>query len=169
MFHVDLDKLRNYLWYWYEKQWCWGWECKCIPKSFNLLKIWATSLKIRVKMAPNIVWLQKMAPKVCRKTHEDLFGGHTKKGLNDLCGRECVGKTCTKNVLEKFGEIRVKNPSQPQKLPTLQPMMKNHPRCSPFETTEGWMPPSSGVPVDIILHALSLLLVVGCNLSLWWT
>jgi len=66
------------------------------PKSFDLLKIRATSLKIRVKMTPNIAWLQKMAPKVCRKTHEELFGGHTKKGLNDLCGREFVGKSCTK-------------------------------------------------------------------------
>jgi len=76
MFQVDLDKLRNYLWYWYEKRWCWGWECKCIPESFNLPKIWATSLKIRVKMAP----------KVCRKTHEDLFGGHTKKVLMIFVG-----------------------------------------------------------------------------------
>jgi len=41
-------------------------DCKRAPKSFDLLKIWA-------KMAPNVIWLQKMAPKVCIKTHEDLF------------------------------------------------------------------------------------------------
>jgi len=27
LFQVDLDKLRNYLWYCYEKQWCWRWWC----------------------------------------------------------------------------------------------------------------------------------------------
>jgi len=45
------------------------------------LKIWTNSLKIRAKIASNVVWLQKMAPNVYRKTHEDLFfwGGHIKK------------------------------------------------------------------------------------------
>ena len=33
------------------------------------------------KMASTVVWLQKMAPNICRKTDEVLFGGHTKKGL----------------------------------------------------------------------------------------
>ena len=28
LFQVDLDKPLNYLWYCYEKQWCWRWECK---------------------------------------------------------------------------------------------------------------------------------------------
>jgi len=41
-------------------------------KSFDLLNIWATSLKIRVKIAPNVALLQKMVLKVCIKTHEDL-------------------------------------------------------------------------------------------------
>jgi len=31
------------------------------------------------------------------------------------------------------------------------------------------MPPPSGVPVHIILHALTLLVVIGYNLSLWRT
>jgi len=74
MFQFDLDKLRNYLWYCYEKQWCLlEVGVKRTPKSFDLLKIWEISLKIRVKMAPNLAWLQNMAPKVCRKSHEDLF------------------------------------------------------------------------------------------------
>jgi len=29
--------------------------CKRIPKKFGLLKIWEKALKIRVKMAPNVV------------------------------------------------------------------------------------------------------------------
>jgi len=64
-FQIDLDKLRNYLWYCYEKQLCWRWVCsgcKHIPKSFDLLKIWA-------KMPPKAAWLQKIATKVWRKTH----------------------------------------------------------------------------------------------------
>ena len=130
------------------------------PKSFNLLKIWATSLKIRVKMAPNVVWLQKMAPKVCRKTREDLFGGHTKKCLNDLCGRECVVKSCTKNFSGQFGEIRAKILHNPKNLPTHQPMMKNHPRCSPFESTEGCMPPPC-------LHLPASLCTLFCTHSLY--
>jgi len=64
VFQFDLDKLRNYLWYCYEKQWCLlEVGLKRTPKSFDFMKIWETSLKIRVKMAP----------KVCRKSHEDLF------------------------------------------------------------------------------------------------
>jgi len=74
MFQFDLDILRNYLRYCYEKQWCLlEVGVKDTLKSFDLLKIWETSLKIRVKMAPNLVLLQNMAPKVCRKSHEDLF------------------------------------------------------------------------------------------------
>jgi len=146
MFQVDLNKLRNYLWYCYEKQWWWGCRwCKHTRKSFDLMKIWATSLNIRVKMTPNVAWLQNMAPKVCRKTHEDLFAGHTKKGLNDLCGREFAGKSCTKTfqLFKKFGEIRAKILRIPKTLPAPKPMMKRplRPRCFPFESTEGWMPP----------------------------
>jgi len=105
-FQVDLDKLQNDLWYCYEKQSWWRW-CKHTPQNFVLLKIWATSLNICAKMTPNVAWLQKLVPKVCRKTHEDVFGHHTKKSLNDLCWREFVDKSCTKNFsgsLGKFGE-----------------------------------------------------------------
>jgi len=55
MFQVDLDKLRNHLWYCYEKQWCLlEVGVKRTPKSFDLLKIWEKSLKIRVITAPNL-------------------------------------------------------------------------------------------------------------------
>jgi len=58
------------------------------PKKFGLLKIWAKVLKIRVKIASKVVWLQKMVPKVCTKTREDVFLEVTsKRGLHDLCGR----------------------------------------------------------------------------------
>jgi len=84
--------------------------CKRITKSCDLLKIWAKALKIRVKIAPNVVWLQKLAPKVCIKTHEELFLVVTpKRDLHDLCGRKFVSKSCTKNFSGKFGEIRAKS------------------------------------------------------------
>jgi len=54
--------------------------CKRTPKSFDLLKIRAKSLKIWAKMVPNVVRLQNMAPNVFRKTSEDhIFESHTKK------------------------------------------------------------------------------------------
>ena len=111
MFQAGLDNLQNYLWYCCEQHWCWSWECrgcKRIPKRFDLLKIWATSLKIRIKMALNVAWLHKMAPEVCKKTHEDLFWRSHQKGVDDLCGREFACKSCTKNFCGKFGEIRAK-------------------------------------------------------------
>jgi len=51
-------------------------------------------------------------------------------------------------------------------------IMKRHlrPRCTPFEGAEGAvLPPclhSPASPVHIILHALSLLVIVGYSLSL---
>jgi len=74
-------------------------------QKFDLLKIWAKALKISVKMAPNIVWLKKAAPKVCIETHEDFFLEVTpKRGLHDLCGRKFVGKSCTKKLFRKVWE-----------------------------------------------------------------
>jgi len=65
-------------------QWCRRRGCrgyKRTPKCVDLLKIWekflkiwakplknsVKSLKIRAKMAPDVAWLQKMAPNICRK------------------------------------------------------------------------------------------------------
>jgi len=48
----------------------------------------------------------KNGTKFCRKTYEDLFGDHPKKGLGDLCGRKYVGKSFTKNFSGKFRDIR---------------------------------------------------------------
>jgi len=49
-----------------------------------------------------------MAPRVCRKTHEDFTLEVTpKKELHDLCGRKFVGKIAQKTFrasLGKFGQ-----------------------------------------------------------------
>ena len=140
LFQVDLDKQWNCLWYCYEKQWYWRWGCrgcKRTPKGFDLLKIWAKALKKRVKMVPNAVWLQNMAPNVCIKTHETFSEVTPKRGLHDLCGRKFVGKSRTKTFrasLGKFGQ----NPSNPKNLPAPTPMMKRQlrPRRPSFEKAE---------------------------------
>ena len=108
-------------------QWCWRWGCKwckCNTKSFDLLnirakslkilakslkiwkkflKIWTSSLKTQAKMAPNVIWIQKMAPNVCRKTHEDLFSKtYIKKDFHDPCGSKYVGNSRTKTYRARF-------------------------------------------------------------------
>jgi len=82
---------------------------------------------------------KKWRPKFAEKHTKTFFGGHNKKGLNDLGRREFVGKSCTKNFSEKFGEIREKILHKPKNLASPKPMMKRHirPRCFPFERTEG--------------------------------
>ena len=90
-----------------------------------------------------------------------------KKGLNDLCGTNFVSKTL--NFPGKFGKVG-KMFRAPKNLPAPSPMLKRHlhTHCSPFERTgenAPVMPPFSGVPA--ILHALYLLVVVGCNVSLY--
>ena len=51
-------------------------------------------MKIRVKMAPNVVCLSKHgAQPVCRQTYEDVFLEVTpQKGLHDLYGRKFVAQ-----------------------------------------------------------------------------
>jgi len=80
------------------------------PQKFWLAENLGKNPEIRVKISPNVVWLQEMAPKVCIKTQEDLFLEVTpKRGLHDLCGRKFRGKSCTKKLFGKFGEIRAKS------------------------------------------------------------
>jgi len=49
-----------------------------------LLKILAKALKIRVKMAPNVVWLQKWHPRFTQKHMKNFFWRLPKKGVHDL-------------------------------------------------------------------------------------
>jgi len=83
--NVTLEKKHTFMLQgirWYRK---WGWTHT--PKSFDLSKIRAKSLKIWAKMTANVAWFQKMAPIIFRKTHEDLFlDVIPKKCLHDLCG-----------------------------------------------------------------------------------
>ena len=103
--------------------------CKHSPQKFwfvenpgnipeNMRKIWRkswksgqNSWKIWTKMAPNVVLLQKIAPNICRKTHEHhCFGGRTTKGLHDLRGRRKIAQKLFGQVWGNSG----KNPLYPQ-------------------------------------------------------
>ena len=117
--------------------------------------------KIRVQIAPDVDSFQEMMPKVCVKTHEDLILEVTPKiGLHDFCGRKYVGKSFAKNFSGKFGEIREKS-FAPQKFACSYTYDE---KALPLPLPLFWkgrgddalaMPPFSGVPVHIILHAVS--------------
>jgi len=103
------------------------------------------------------------------------FSGVTPKtGLHDLYGRKFVGKSCPKNFSGKFGEIKAKSFAHPKFACSCTYDEKAPPPPLPlFWKDRGGNalaePLFSGVPVHIILHALSLLIVVSYNVSLQWT
>jgi len=91
-----------------------------------LSNIKTKSLQIRAKKTPNILDLKnirptfltsKMAPTVCRKTHEGLFLQVTpKNGLHDFCGRGFAAKISNKKLFGQVCGNSSKNPSHPPKL-----------------------------------------------------
>ena len=125
---------------------------QALPKSSDLLKI-------LVQMAPNVAWLQKMAPKVCKKTHEDLFcRWHREKFFIIFWGKICWQKL-HKNVFgQVWGNTDKKILHTHQNLPARAPMKRNlHPVAHLLKEQRGnapAMPIFSGVPVHVILHAL---------------
>jgi len=99
-----------------------GMGCSRTPKSFDLLKIRAKSLKIWAKLPLKLVCFQKLAPNVCRKntkTHEDfLFEVLSKKDLREKFCRHMSYK----KLFGKFGEIRAKTLRTSKYLPAPKPM-----------------------------------------------
>jgi len=65
-------------------------------------------------MVPNVVWLQKLAPKVYKKTWSSFLGEVTSNiGLYGICVRKFVGKYPTKNFRQVWENLG-KNPSHSQ-------------------------------------------------------
>jgi len=83
-------------------------EVKAHPQKFWFAENLAKSLKIRVKIAPNVAWFKKMVPKVCRKNTWRPFQEATPKKVLDLCGRKFAGERCTNNFSGKLGDMRAK-------------------------------------------------------------
>jgi len=63
-------------------------------------------------MSPNVVWFWYIGAQRGENHIKTFFWGHSK---NDLCVRKCSQKELPENVSSKFGEIRAKNLSHPQK------------------------------------------------------
>ena len=139
--------------------------CKRTPKRFDLLNIW-------VKMPPKVPWLEKMAAKVCTITHEDLFGGHIRKSSKLSLWEKFCRLKLYKNLFGHDWENLGKDPSPLPKICLLLHRWwkgTSDPIAPLLKGQRGKylaMPPFSGVPVHIILHALSLLLVAGYSVSL---
>jgi len=112
-----------------------------------------------------------MAPKVCRKTHEDLFlRPHQKQVIIILAGEILLANVAQKPFRACLGKFR-KRSFAPKKFVccyTNHEKGTSDPIALVLKGQRGKypaMPPFSGVPMHIILHTLSLL-VVGYNVSL---
>ena len=118
-------------------QWCRRRGCKRTPKSFDLskiraksLKIWEESLKNRqnlwklhAKMATNVVWLQKMATNICRKINVGLlfWRSHQKRSSWSLWEKICRQKSHNNFFGQVWGNSG-KNPRTPKNLLAPTPM-----------------------------------------------
>ena len=89
-------------------QWCRRRGCRCTPKSFDLVKIRAKSVKTFAKYLK--IWT-KLAPNVCRCTWRPaFFGGHPGRRSFE----KCLHKKCSKSFGQVWGNWG-KNPFHPQK------------------------------------------------------
>ena len=80
------------------------------PQKFWFAENLGKSLNTWLKIAPNVVWLQKMAPTICIKIHEDLFfRAYTKKKSSWSLWEKICRQKLHKNISGKFGEIRAKS------------------------------------------------------------
>ena len=144
---------------------CWRWGSSAPPKVLICWKSGKYPWKSAWKWRPTLLDFKTWRPRFAENHMKTFFGGHNKKGLHDLRGREFVGKSCTKNFSWKFGEIRAKILRHTKNFPAPEPMMKRHlrPRCSPFERIEGWVtPPCLHLPASLCIliytHSLYSLL-----------
>jgi len=90
-------------------QWCRRRECSgcsALPKIFDLSNIWAISLKIRAKIAPNAVWFKKWRPTTAEKRIKTFFWSSYQKkstwSLQEKICRRSPTKTF-RSSLGKFG------------------------------------------------------------------
>jgi len=89
IFQVDLDKLPNYLWYYYEKQWCWRWGVKGVQAHPQ--KMWFAENLGSINENPHKNGAQhcltsKNGAQGLQKNTWRVFWRSHQKGLNNLCG-----------------------------------------------------------------------------------
>jgi len=144
------------------------------PQNFCFVEILSKSPENPGKNGAQCCLTSKNSAQCLHENTRDLILEVTpKRVLHDLCGRKCKGKSCTKTFRASLGKF-VQN-FTPQKFacfytcdeksppPPLPLVWKGRGGKAPA------MPPVSGASVHIMLHALSLLVVVVCNVSLQWT
>jgi len=119
-------------------------------------------------MAPNVACLHKLAPKVCIKTLEDLFWRSHQKRSSYLCGRKFVNKSYTKKLSASLGKFGQKFFTPPKTCLLLHLCKGTSASIVPLSKGQkGNAPPCLHSPASLCilfyLHALSLLVVSGCN------
>jgi len=82
---------------------------------------------------PNVVWLQKMVPNVCRTNDDLLFEGHTKRSSWYLWDKSYRQKS-QNSFSGKFGEIRAKILRTPKYLLAPPPMDAPPMDAAPMDT-----------------------------------
>ena len=120
------------------------------------------------KNGAHVVWLQKVAPKFCLETHEGLFGSYTRERSSWPLWK----KICWQKLHKKlFGQVwgnsgKILCTPKICLLLYLWWKVTSTPVALILKGQGGKtlaMPPFSDVSMHIILHALSLLVIVGCN------
>jgi len=92
-----------------------GARCKRIPKVLICSRSGQNPSKSGQKWPPMLFYLKKWRPTFAKKHMNNFFGGYTKKGLYDLCGRKYVGKSHTNTFRASLGKFRQKS-FAPQKI-----------------------------------------------------
>jgi len=108
-------------WKFGQNPWKSGQICENVRKY---LKCWENYLKVRIKMAPNVVWFWKIGPQHGKINMKTFFGGQPKKYP---CGRKYSHKELPESFSGRFGEIRAKIFRTPKNLPAATPWF-HHPR-----------------------------------------
>jgi len=129
------------------------------PKSFDLLKIWAKYLKIRVKIAPNVVWFQKWHSRFAEKHMKTcVWRSHEKMVFWSFWEKICKQKLHKKLFGPVWGNSG-KNISHSKKFVCsyIYDEKAPAPPLHPFEMEEGEMLPScllSPAYLCILLYTL---------------
>jgi len=174
LFQVDLGKPWNYLWYCYEKQRCWKRGCrgcKRTPPKFWFAENLGKSPENPGKNgAQRCLTLKNGAQGLHKNTWRPFWRLHHKEVFMIFMGENLQAKVSQKLYGQVWG-----NSGKILRTPKICLLLHYDEKAPPpplplFWKGRGWnalaMPPFFGIPVHIILHALSLFVVSGYNVSL---
>ena len=93
--------------------------CETLPKS---PKIWANTLKIRAKMAPNLLWFEKNGAQSGQNDMKTFFLLEVIPKWSSWKSVRVFAQNVAQNYFSKFGKIRAKILCTPKNLPAPTPM-----------------------------------------------